>query len=48
MLGFDKRAARSTWTAALVLLLLYVVYLARKTLSFSRWLYCLPMCLRHW
>jgi predicted PurR-regulated permease PerM len=32
MLGFDKRAARSTWTAALVLLLLYVVYLARKTL----------------
>jgi len=32
MLGFDKRAARSTWTAALVLLLLYVVYLARTTL----------------
>lgn len=32
MLGFDQRAARSTWTAALVLLLLYVVYLARKTL----------------
>ena len=32
MLGFDKHAARTTWTAALVLLLLYVVYLARKTL----------------
>lgn len=32
MLGFDQRAARFTWTAALVLLLLYVVYLARKTL----------------
>lgn len=32
MLGFDKRAARSTWTAAVVLLLLYVVYLARTTL----------------
>jgi predicted PurR-regulated permease PerM len=32
MLGFDQRAARSTWTAALVLLLLYVVFLARKTL----------------
>ena len=32
MLGFDQRAARSTWTAALVLLLLYVVYLSRKTL----------------
>ena len=32
MLGFDKRAARSAWTAALVLLLLYVVYLTRKTL----------------
>jgi predicted PurR-regulated permease PerM len=32
MLGFDKRAARSTWTAALVLLLLYIVYLTRKTL----------------
>ena len=32
MLGFDKHTARTTWTAALVLLLLYVVYLARKTL----------------
>ncbi|MGO9231301.1 MAG: AI-2E family transporter [Bryobacteraceae bacterium] len=32
MLGFDQRAARSTWTAALVLLLLYLVFLARKTL----------------
>ncbi|MGB7762244.1 MAG: AI-2E family transporter [Bryobacteraceae bacterium] len=32
MLGFDQRTARSTWTAALVLLLLYVVYLARTTL----------------
>ncbi len=32
MLGFDKHAARSTWTAAFVLLLLYVVFLARTTL----------------
>jgi len=32
MLGFDQRAARSTWTAAIVLLLLYLVFLARKTL----------------
>ncbi len=32
MLGFDQRAARSTWTAALVLLLLWVVYLARTAL----------------
>jgi predicted PurR-regulated permease PerM len=32
MLGFDQRAARSTWTAALVLLLLYLVFLARTTL----------------
>jgi len=32
MLGFDQRAARSTWTAALVLLMLYIVYMARKTL----------------
>jgi predicted PurR-regulated permease PerM len=32
MLGFDQRAARSTWTAAVVLLLLYLVFLARTTL----------------
>jgi len=32
MLGFDQRTARSTWTAALVLLLIYLVYLARRTL----------------
>ncbi|MGB9455362.1 MAG: AI-2E family transporter [Bryobacteraceae bacterium] len=32
MLGFDQRAARCTWTAALVLLLLWVVYLARTAL----------------
>lgn len=32
MLGIDPRAARYTWTAALVLLLLAVVYLLRTTL----------------
>src|SRR5574340_43 len=32
MLGLDKRAARYTWTAVAVLLLLYVVYLLRTTL----------------
>ena len=32
MLGFDSRAARATWTAALVLLLLWLVYLTRRTL----------------
>ncbi len=32
MLGIDQRAARYTWTAALVLLLLIVVYLIRQTL----------------
>jgi predicted PurR-regulated permease PerM len=32
MLGFDRRAARYTWTAAVVLLLLYLVYLVRTTL----------------
>ena len=32
MLGFDRRAARYTFTAALVLLLLYIVYLLRSTL----------------
>jgi predicted PurR-regulated permease PerM len=32
MLGFDRRAARCTWTAALVVLLLYLVYLVRSTL----------------
>ncbi|MBZ5575297.1 MAG: AI-2E family transporter [Acidobacteriia bacterium] len=32
MLGIDRRAASTTWTAALVLLLLCLVYLARVTL----------------
>src|SRR5512140_3524180 len=32
MLGFDRRAARYTWTAALVVLLLVLVYLVRQTL----------------
>jgi len=32
MLGIDQRAARATWTAALVLLLLGLVYLIRQTL----------------
>ncbi len=32
MLGIDGRAARYTWTVALVLLLLWVAYLVRKTL----------------
>ena len=32
MLGIDERAARYTWTAALVLLLLALVYLIRETL----------------
>lgn len=32
MLGFDRRAARVTWTVACVLLLLAIVYLIRKTL----------------
>ncbi len=32
MLGIDRRAARCTWTAALVLLLLWLVYLIRSTL----------------
>lgn len=32
MLGIDRHAAKYTWTAALVLLLLYVVYLVRSTL----------------
>jgi predicted PurR-regulated permease PerM len=32
MLGFDRKAARYVWTAALVLLLIYVVFLVRKTL----------------
>jgi len=32
MLGFEPRAARYTWTAALTLLLLCLVYLMRKTL----------------
>lgn len=32
MLAFDKRAARYTWTAVAVLLLLYCVYELRKTL----------------
>jgi predicted PurR-regulated permease PerM len=32
MLGLDRRAARYTWTAAVVLLLLFTLYLTRKTL----------------
>ena len=32
MLGIDSRAARSTWTAALVVLALWLVYLVRSTL----------------
>ena len=32
MLGFDRRAARYTWTAATVVLLLLMVYLVRRTL----------------
>src|SRR5580658_6247297 len=32
MLGIDARAARYTWTAAFVLLLLWLVYLMRTTL----------------
>ena len=32
MLGIDARAARYTWTAAFVLILLWLVYLMRTTL----------------
>src|SRR5437868_4453001 len=32
MLGFDRRAARYTWTVALVVMLLVLVYLMRQTL----------------
>jgi predicted PurR-regulated permease PerM len=32
MLGFDRKAARYTWTAACVLLLIWLVYLVRSTL----------------
>src|SRR5689334_21380716 len=32
MLGFDRRAARSTWTVALVVLFLVLIYLVRQTL----------------
>ena len=32
MLGIDRSAARYTWTAALVVLLLWLVYLVRETL----------------
>src|ERR1017187_8636864 len=32
MLGFDLRAARYTWTAAMVLLLVCLVYAVRRTL----------------
>src|SRR6516225_7427890 len=32
MLGMDRRAAKYTWTTALIILLLFVVYLLRKTL----------------
>src|SRR4026207_1666471 len=31
MLGLDPRAARNTWTAAVVLLLLVAIYLIRET-----------------
>ena len=32
MLGFDRRAARYAWTVALIVLLLALFYLLRKTL----------------
>jgi predicted PurR-regulated permease PerM len=32
MLGIEKKAARTTWTTALIVLLLYCVYLIRETL----------------
>ena len=32
MLGIDRRAASATWTAALVLLLLFLIYMVRSTL----------------
>ena len=32
MVGFDRKAARYTWSAALVLLLLYLIYMVRVTL----------------
>src|SRR5215472_9984357 len=32
MLGFDRKAARYVWTAALIVLLIVLVYLVRKTL----------------
>src|SRR5215472_5744544 len=32
MLGFDRHAARYVWTAALVVLLLVLIYLIRRTL----------------
>src|SRR5689334_8602265 len=32
MLGIDRRAAKYTWTAALILLLLWLMYLVRSTL----------------
>ncbi len=32
MLGFDRRAARNTWTVALVVLMMVLVYLIRQTL----------------
>ena len=32
MLGIDARAARCTWTAALILLLLFLAYLMRGTI----------------
>src|SRR4051794_32327678 len=32
MLGIDRKAAHYTWTAAMVLLLLYLVYMVRSTL----------------
>src|SRR6185369_5597795 len=32
MFGIDRHAARATWTAALVVLVLYLIYLIRSTL----------------
>ena len=32
MLGFEPKAARSVWTAAVVIVILFLVYLARRTL----------------
>ena len=32
MLGLDQKAARATWTAFLIVLLIFLIYLARRTL----------------